>query len=339
MNEKEQIGVPESGDRVLWICFSAFGDVLQDLANVRNFKKRFPEVRLTFLSEPEYAELARKQPYIDDVLTGYKKPFAEWRRIVRKIRAGRYQWLVNTHQGGKSSFLTIFSRAEHRIGTAHVFFFKGIYHASLDHWNRLCGVDVHDRSFPLNFASAEDKESALAYLSRLPKPRLFAVIGASRVWKMWPAEQWIEFLRPLVNNDGWGVVLNGHGPAEEAMGRQIESALGSGNVLNLVGGLDFKKMSGVVHYCTMALGNDTGPIHLAALSGVPTMGLFNYPAEAAALDLLNVPWFRELCAGDYAAYVEGELPLKNLRAEIVTKTFDAFAAEFLPRAFAWRGEL
>jgi len=331
-------GVPKPGDRVLWIRFLAFGDVLQDLVDVCNFKRRFPEVHLTFLSYPEYEELVKIQPYIDDVLTGYKKPFAEWRKTVQKIRAGRYQWLVNTHQGGKSSLFTIFSQTEHRIGTASLVFFKRIYHANLNSWSRMCGADIHDRSLPSIVASAEDRESALACLADLPEPRLFAAIGAGSAWKMWPAEQWIEFLRPLVN-DGWGVVLNGHGPTEEAMGLQIESALASGNVLNLIGALDFRKMSGVVHHCTMALGNDTGPLHLAALSGVPAMGLFNYPAIDSALDLLNVPWFRELRAEDYVARSIREFPLKNLPAEAVSKEFGAFATEFLPRAFEWRDYL
>jgi len=131
-------------------------------------------------------------------------------------------------------------------------------------------------------------------------------------------------------------VLNGHGPAEEEFGGNIENSLASENVLNLVGALDFKKMSGVVSLCTMALGNDTGPLHLAALSGIPTIGLFNRPAKDSALDLINVPWFQELRAEDYVDENarKSALPLKSLPAEPVVKAFNAFAAEFLPRVLS-----
>ncbi|MCL2009816.1 MAG: hypothetical protein FWG71_04635 [Synergistaceae bacterium] len=153
-------------------------------------------------------------------------------------------------------------------------------------------------------------------------------MGASNPWKMWPTERWIEFLRPLVN-DGWGVVINGYGPREEAMGRQMESSLASGNVLNLVGALDFRKMSGVVHHCTLAVGNDTGPMHLAALCGVPTMGLFNHAAPCAAINLPNIPWFRELRAEDYVREGKSDNPLKFLPAEAAAKEFDAFAYAYM----------
>jgi len=118
-------------------------------------------------------------------------------------------------------------------------------------------------------------------------------------------------------------VLNGYGPVEEAFGRKIESSLASANVLNLVGELDFKKMSGVALQCTLAIGNDTGPLHLAALGGVPTIGLFNHPAKDSAQDLLSVPWFQELCA---EGRVKGKsaLPLKNLPAAPVIEAFNSF---------------
>ena len=330
MREKARPGVPKAGDKVLWIRFNAYGDVLEAAADARNFKRRFPYTHLTFLSRSELAELLRSQPYIDDVLAGGKKSFAELRRAVQNIRAGHYEWLISDQHGGKSALMALFSRAKHRIGSSYLPFFKYIYHISLDLWSINCDINIKDRSQPTIFTSAEDMEAALALLARLPERRLFAVIGSSRVGKMWTEKGWIDFLRPLVN-EGWGVVLNGHGPVEEALGRKIENSLASGNVLNLVGALNFKKMAGVALQCSLAIGNDTGPLHLAALGGIPTMGLFNYPAKGTALDLMNIPWFRELRAWDYVKNKSAP-PLKNLPAEPVAKAFDSFAAEFLPKA-------
>ena len=332
MNVKERIE-PSPGDRVLWIRFVAFGDVLQSVADAYNFKKRFPEVHLTFLTYPEYAELIRDQPYIDDVFSGRKKPITKWWQTARNIRAGHYKWLVNDHLGGKSTLLTFFSRAKHRIGSCNLPFLKHVYHISLDLWSKHCGINMKKRSCPLIFASGEDMKDALALLSHLPERRLFVVIGGAIVEKMWPTERWIEFLH-LIAEKGWGVVLSGYGQIEEAIGQQIEDALSSENVLNLIGKLNFGKVAAVVRRCTITVGHDTGPLHLSALSGVPTLGLFNYPASGSAKDLLGISWFRELRAGDYVN--EKINPIKNLPAEPVIKAFDAFAEEFLPRAFEWR---
>ena len=341
MSEKERFVIPSPGDKVLWIRFGRFGDVLQCMADAYNFKKSFPEIHLTFLCYPQYVDIIRVQPYIDDVFSGRKKIFEDWREINRKIKAGRYRWVVNNHLRGKTSLLAYLSQAEHRIGISTGFFHKFLHHMSLDRFGQLCDVNRHDRSLPSVFAAEEDRKAAMNLLAGLPKRRLFVVLGASKVEKMWPEKGWIEFLRTLVN-EGWGIVLNGHGPTEEAIGGRIESALASKNVLNLVGALGFRKMSGVISRCTLAIGNDTGPLHLAALSGVPTMGLFNYlkslPQLAPQLELLNNPWFRALCADDHVADAADGLPLKNLTAETVTKVFGAFAEEFLPKAFKWRDE-
>jgi len=326
-------GIPKPGDKVLWIRFRAFGDVIQTAAGAYYFKKRFPDVHLTFLTQPQYADFLRALPYVNDVITGNKKPFAKWREVVQKIRAGRYQWIVNTHTGGSSSLLSFFSRAEYRIGSS-VWYLPNSYHADLDSWGQLCGVDFNDRSRPSIFVPEEDRKVAISLLSNLPERKLFAVIGASSVKKMWAEENWNDFLCPLVN-DGWGIVLNGHGPIEEGLGRKIESALASSNVLNLVGALDFKKMSSVVCGCTLAIGNDTGPLHLAALCGVPTLGIMNRVKDSA-LWLLKTPWFREISAADH--FKEKTNPIKSLPAATVAKHFEVFAEEFLPKAFDWRDD-
>jgi ADP-heptose:LPS heptosyltransferase len=311
---------PVPGDKVLWIRFWAFGDVLEAVANAYNFKKHFPDVRLSFLTNPEYAPLLRVQPYFDEVLAGRKKPFAEWRKTLRQIQSGEYQWLVSAHRGGRTSLLARFSRTPHRIGSCSVFPLNWNYHIGLESWVKGCNLDVTDRSAPSLFPAAEDLESACALLSHLPKRRLFAAIGAGNVKKMWPAERWIELLSSLLDR-GWGVVLNGHGPFEETIGKQIEQALQSSALLNLVGALDFRKMLGAARSCTLALGNDTGPTHLAALSGVPTIGLFSHSTSRRMG--LRMPWFQELCAEEYVTKGQ-KIPLKALPSEPVAAALDSF---------------
>jgi lipopolysaccharide biosynthesis glycosyltransferase/ADP-heptose:LPS heptosyltransferase len=322
---------PAAGDRVLWVRFWAFGDVLEAAADACNFKRRFPEVHLTFLSNPEYTGLLRGMPCFDEVIGGRKKPFAEWWRTLRKIRAGRYKWVVSDHRGGHTSFLALFSGALCRVGTSSLFSMN--YHVDTATWFSSLGVDVKDRSLPSVLSRPEWREAVWPLAQKLPERRLLVLIGAGAVKKMWTAEGWIELLRPLLKK-GWGIVLNGHGPLEESLGREIENALASENVLNLAGALNFEKMAGLASFCELAVGNDTGPLHLAALSGVPTLGLFSY---STSRDMnLTMPWFREFCAADWVVPKNGEIPLKLLSAKPVAEAFDAFIEEFLPKAWTWR---
>jgi ADP-heptose:LPS heptosyltransferase len=337
MSSHEKIGLPEPGDRVLWVRHVLFGDVLQAAGDACNFKRRFPDIHLTFLSHPAYSDFLKCQPYIDDAIGGCKKPFTNFCKTLKTIRAGHYKWIVSDQGGGKSSLLSLFSGAEHRIGRCSLFFFRFNYHISPEAYFEKCGVDVKDRSTPTIFVSQEEKEEARAMLSSLPERKLFCVIGSTEERKMWPADGWIEFLRPLAKQ-GWGIVLNGYGPIEKNMGDAIERAVDSPNVLNLVGALKYNKMAWVATQCSMAIGNDTGPLHLAALAGVPALGLFNFPPADSAVEMMRAPWTRKLCASDHVAAGKNEYPLKKLPACHVERAFGEFTNELLPDAHGRRGE-
>jgi ADP-heptose:LPS heptosyltransferase len=51
-------------------------------------------------------------------------------------------------------------------------------------------------------------------------------------------------------------------------------------------------MAAVAEACTVAVGNDTGPLHLAALTGTPTLGFFGV-TDAYGVNF-RMPWFREV---------------------------------------------
>ena len=280
---------PRDGDRVLWIRFSAFGDVLQSAASACAFKRAYPGVRLTFLTRSEYGNILGKQPYIDDLLFwNVRKSPWDFFRLLRSIR-GRYQWLISLHRGGAAALTALFSKAPIRLG-----YNSGMQFAyTTTHWEYLdaLGVDFTSRPEPAIFAAEEDLERARSLLAPLPPRRLLAIIGASKPQKFWPVAHWIEFLRPLAA-EGWGIVLNGHGPREAETAGTIEEALRSPSVLNLVGHTPFPLMAAVARSCTAAVGNDTGPLHLAALTGTPTLGFFGV-TDAWEMNF-RMPWFREV---------------------------------------------
>ena len=279
---------PKDGDRVLWIRFSAFGDVLQCAAGARAFKSAFPGTRLTFLTQKEYGGLLGRQPYIDDLLFwDLKRPWSFF-SVIRRIR-GRYQWLVSQHRGAAAALTALLSKAPIRLG-----YNSGLQFAyTTTHWEYLdaLGVDFTSRPEPAIFTTESDRAQAQAMLKPLPSRRLFCIIGASKPQKFWPIPHWIDFLRPLVG-EGWGVVLNGHGTREMQTAQEIVGALASPLVLNLVWRADFPLMAALAQSCAAAVGNDTGPLHLAALVGTPTLGFFGV-TDAWEMGF-RMPWFREV---------------------------------------------
>jgi ADP-heptose:LPS heptosyltransferase len=88
------------------------------------------------------------------------------------------------------------------------------------------------------------------------------------------------------------VVLNGHGEVEARVAGEIESALRSPSVLNTVDRAAFPLMAALAEASTIAVGNDTGPLHLASLVGTPTLGFFG-PTDGDSANF-RIPWFKEV---------------------------------------------
>ncbi|MDR3255757.1 MAG: glycosyltransferase family 9 protein [Synergistaceae bacterium] len=281
---------PQPGDKVLWIRLSAFGDVLQAGASAQRFKMKYPDVRVTFLTKPVFADLIRNQPYIDEVIAwDVKKKPLDFFKVVRTVRASNFKWLFSMHRVLSVAAVALFSRIRQRFGYNRTiqFCYRQTHWESLDY----LGVDFMRRDSVAIFTTEEDRNRANQMLSGLPEKKIFAIIGASKEKKLWPTEHWITFLSRLAEQ-GWGIILNGNGASEEGMALEIENAISKPCVLNLVGHTTFPLLAAVARASTVAIGNDTGPLHLAALVGTPTMGFFGV-TDAYVMDL-RMPWFRDI---------------------------------------------
>ena len=55
-------------ERLLFIRYSALGDVVRAIPVVATIKKTFPALHITWLLERPFDELIQGQPYVDDML-------------------------------------------------------------------------------------------------------------------------------------------------------------------------------------------------------------------------------------------------------------------------------
>jgi heptosyltransferase-2 len=99
--------------------------------------------------------------------------------------------------------------------------------------------------------------------------------------KRWPSERFAEVAREAGAWPGWGVVLFG-GPGDVTLARQIEAGVREAarswtvplTLLNLAGRTSLRDLCAALKCCDGVVTNDTGPMHLAAALGVPTVALF-----------------------------------------------------------------
>ena len=135
--------------------------------------------------------------------------------------------------------------------------------------------------------TAPEHEAAAARLLGDRQPILALAPTANAAVKIWPAERFAELARRLTAPGaplaGAAVVVSG-GLGEEAMAAPLLEVLPDGQAIDLVG-LDLLTTAAAFRRAALFVGNDSGLMHLAAASGIPTLGLFG-PTR----DDLYAPW-------------------------------------------------
>ena len=97
--------------------------------------------------------------------------------------------------------------------------------------------------------------------------------AAGNVMKQWPAEYFALVIDRLVEAHGASIVLIG-APGEEAIAEALIAALRHAeSVTSLVGALPLADLPALLSRAALFLGNDSGPKHIAAGLGVPTVGV------------------------------------------------------------------
>ena len=273
MGKPRILPYPLPGDRLLFIRFSSLGDVLMAMKSAKSLKNRFPFISLTWMAHSEYGPMIEMQPYVDDVLPWDIRK-GRWTifSAIGKIRGSGFRWLYSVHGNDRSALVSALSGIPFRIGQHKNLQF--LYDFSLDHAKRVWGIEPVPEEEKVLFVSEEKKRRVLNLLGGKSRSVLFCSIGASKRFKRWPARNWSSLLDESVNM-GLEPVLVGNGREEEDLSSEILLACRKGSeIINLVNKLSLDEVCALASLSVMAVGGDSGPLHLARLSGIPCVGPF-----------------------------------------------------------------
>jgi ADP-heptose:LPS heptosyltransferase len=133
---------------------------------------------------------------------------------------------------------------------------------------------------------ADAKAEARALLDRLGVPRgdgrpLVAVHApGGREIKQWPPDRFAEVATRLAVEDGARILLTG-GAADRTLVTGVADAIGSrASTFVLDGDLPLPVVAAVLAECALVVTGDTGPMHLAAATETPVVGIFG-PSDPA----------------------------------------------------------
>ncbi len=269
--KNQGIPLPEEKDRLLFIRFSSLGDVLLALAKARALKTRFPGLHLTWLAQAEYEGILRMQPYVDEVIPwDIGKGRLTIVQLLARIRRADFRFLYSVHYNDRSALVSAFSGIPVRVG-----FHKNLqfaYDTPLAEANEAWELgEILNEEVRLH-VSEEQKAKLLEKMPDKEGRFVFCAIGASKPFKRWPVRSWTVFLEEACRA-GLTPVLVASGLEEEKMAEEIVSSSPE-TVINLAGKLSLEEVCALAASSELAVGGDTGPVHLARMTGIPCIGLF-----------------------------------------------------------------
>ncbi|HEY2797247.1 MAG TPA: lipopolysaccharide heptosyltransferase II [Thermoanaerobaculia bacterium] len=254
------------------------GDAVMSLPVLRALRRRHPGDRLAVLARSGPAAVYRAEGSADQVLgRGALLPDA------RRARAGEFDEVWLLPNSFRAALLALLSRAPRRLGyatdrrgallTEALPPPPGTEHQLRDYDALLLHAGVPPDTDPPALP-IPPTERARAALSAASVPAGFVVLcpgSATAPEKRWPATRYAALAGLLAATEIPCVVAVG--PSERELGRTVSAA--SPVPLPVIGAdLDPMELAGLLSLARAVVSNDSGPAHLAAAVGTPTVVLF-----------------------------------------------------------------
>lgn len=271
-------------NKILVIKLGALGDFLQAMGPFKAIRDHHKQDHIILLTTPFYKDLAEKSGYFDEV---WALPRLKGRQIFKiigrllKIKAGKFQYIYDLQTSSHTSRYFYLLKL---LGWRGVFsgIAKGCSHPHKDPSRDLMHTLDRQRSqlkdaeldyIPFPDISFLLKSPRPRYFKEISKPYVLLVAGGApnRPEKRWPLDKWKTLIQRFEKMGITSVLI---GSTSE---RDLEQSFGTSRpyVQNLIGKTSIEDLAHLGKHALLAVGNDTGPMHLFSLIGCRAIVLFN----------------------------------------------------------------
>ena len=269
--------------RILVLKLSALGNVVLSLSAFAAIRQHHRDAEITLLTTAPYAAWMAAAPYFDRVLVDHRP--AWWNlpgvfRLRRMLVGGGFQRVYDLQTSGRSSrYLRLFPRRARPEWSGIA---TGCSHPDCDPArDRIHDIDRQHgqlRQAGISEIPPADLSWCHGDLSRFDLPPRIALLvpGSSphRPDKRWPVAHYRSLAAALAARGITPVMLGAAGerPLAEALCRGTQ-------VIDLTGRTGFGDLAELGRTAELAVGNDTGPMHLLAVAGCPSVVLFSNASD------------------------------------------------------------
>ena len=270
---------------ILVIKLSALGDMVLALPAFAAIRAAHPDARITLLTTPPYADLARSSPYFDAVETdGRPSGGVGWVALMRRLRRARYDRVYDLQCNDRTNLVFQALRPSPPV-------WSGVARGcALPHRNRdrlrLHSLDRHaeqlrDAGIVVDPSVTPDVSWMIPQARNIagarPKALLVPGAAAHRTQKRWAGERYGDLAARLIEGS-YDVDILG-AVAERPLAQMIRARAPAAR--DLTGATALVDIAELAAAAALAVGNDTGPMHLIAAAGAPCVVLFGAASDPA----------------------------------------------------------
>jgi len=296
--------LPADIQRILVVKLDHIGDFVTALPPIRRLKALFPHARITVLAGPASRAFVGLEQCIDEFI-----PFAffharsqlgereltadDFANLADQLRPYRFDLAVDLRK---------------HVSTRDVLKHTGArFLAGFDYLGQFPYLDIGldwdgDRSLQRKRSHIVDDLMALVNaighaaesdrmlmqpgpvampLTELPagvqalfaKPVVAVHPGAGNITKQWPEEHFSALIDLLVEKNGVNILLVGGADEADVAKALAASVQHREAVASMVGQTSLTDLPRLLKNCVLYIGNDSGPKHIAAAVGIPTVGI------------------------------------------------------------------
>jgi ADP-heptose:LPS heptosyltransferase len=269
---------------ILIIKLGALGDFIQALGPIPELRHHHAADRITLLTTPRYAELARQTALFDDILIDHRpKAFdlAGWLALRRTLRRRRFDRVYDFQTSDRSGIYAWLFRPGRMPEWSGI-----VWRCSHPHANR-----QRDQQHTMDRQAEQLLMAGIYPVSRVPrlpktgalpaalagKSFVMLIPGSStrHLTKRWPAQRYGELAERLQQFGYLPVLVGVHG--EAGLGRAICAICP--DAVDLVGRTDVATLAALARGAALTVGNDTGATHVAAAGANPVVVLFSQASD------------------------------------------------------------
>jgi heptosyltransferase II len=280
----------EKVKKILVFQLNWLGDILFSYPLLRALAKTFPEVEITCAVVSGYAELLKGNPWVRSVIELPDKRGAgavlRGAALIPALRKEKFDMCFLLKPSRTKSIMAAYAGIKERIGfsgkkdllTTAVDTPSGKIHRA-DQILALAaalGITKADGTYEYFFCPGDEGRAEKILISAGSTLGTRVALNPGGNWgpKRWPEERFRDLAGKMLDEfKNIEIVITG-AKKDRRMAEEMVGKVNSERCYSIAGRTGINALAAIFKKCSLVVSADSGPLHLASATGVPTIGLF-----------------------------------------------------------------